>query len=136
MGRRRNEVEADIRRIERAATADQADSPEQAADRLIADLRAIDLHRLAPEAVRHLVDLLLESATVNMATKAVSFRLSLPEHALEVKNGLLALCPVASSRSSFGDQTQLTLAIADCEYLWKRGSKTEPPCYACRRRAA
>jgi hypothetical protein len=136
MGRRRNEIEADIKRIERSAVVDHADTPEQVADRLIADMRTIDLHRLAPEAVRHLVDLLVDSATVDMATKAVSFTVSLPEHALEATKGGLAMCPVASWRSSTGDQTHIVLAAAKCEYRWKRGSHTQPPCYACRRTAA
>jgi hypothetical protein len=82
---RRNEIEADIKRIERAITVDHADAPEQAADRLIANLQSIDLRRLAPGAVRRLVDLLVDSATVDMATKRVSFTLSLPEHVLEAK---------------------------------------------------
>jgi Resolvase, N terminal domain/Recombinase len=138
LGRRRNEIEGQINWHRDHHDDQTIDSPEVVADRIVTALRdtAIGLHKLAPEAVSQLVHEMVASATVDMATKAVSFGLVLPKRILDAKNKGERMCPITSSRSSTGGWTHAPIAVAECEYQFSRGSTTVPPCYVCRRRAA
>lgn len=138
LGRRRNEVEASIEQQKSSRDDNLVEPPETVVDRILTLMSdtAADLHRLAPEAVRMLVHEMVESATVNMATKAVSFRLVLPDRFLRAQERGSSLCLPQSSRSPTFWQTQRVLGVADCEYRHNRGSTTVPPCYECRRSAA
>jgi chorismate mutase len=93
---------------------------------------------LPPHVLKQVLSALTASLEVDMETKAVSFAFHLPSWAVwhHGDADLTQLCLRHSSESSTGLRTQLTLAAADCEFRWKRGSTTEPPCYDCRRRAA
>lgn len=138
LGRRRNEIEDQIERRRHHHDDRAIDSPEVVADRIVAELQgtAIGLHKLAPEAIRQLVQEIVASATVDMATKAVSFGLKLPKRYLDAKNKAGRMCPITSSRSLTGDWTHMSIAVADCHYQHLRGSHSTPPCYVCQRRAA
>ena len=140
LGRRRNEIEAELKRLarERDGECDLQVTPEVLADRVIAELRTsvLNLQKAAPEAVRNLIHEIVASATVDMATKAVAFELIVPERLLERANVMSQLCLLPSTRSSTGGQTQRPiLAVAECKYRRVRGSHTEQPCYECRRAA-
>ena len=103
---------------------------------------------LPVEAVRELVNHLIADATVDMETKAVELKLTLPIRALEAKpkknqkrkndeeavaESTDAMCPATCLRSRAGSWTQrpLTLGEAKCVYL-----KQPAACYQCRRSAA
>ncbi len=108
-------------------------------------------HRLLtlPSAVvRDVIGRLVIDAVVDMETKNVELTIALPVRAPKAppknfKNGTFAsenvtsaLCPAVSSRSPIGGWTQCIITVVSCQYEWKRGSTTVPPCYLCRRKAA
>ena len=138
LGLRRNEVEASIEQQKSTPNGEMVEPPEVIVDRILGIMSdtAADLHRLAPETVRMLVHEMVESASVNMATKAVSFCLVLPERFLRAQKRDSPLCLPQRSRSPTLRQTQRPLAVATCEYRHSRGSTSVRPCYECRRSAA
>ena len=132
LGRRRNEIEAEFKRLTREhdGERDQRLTPEVLADRVIAELRTsvLNLQKAAPEAVRNLIHEIVASATVDVATKAVAFELVVPERLLERAKAMSQLCLLPSTQSSTGEQTQRPiLAVAECKYRRVRGSHTEQP---------
>jgi hypothetical protein len=113
---------------------------------------AEDSHRLLTlpiEPLRGLVNRLIADATVDMETKAVELKLTLPTWALEgqrtkkisgkgqktVFGEPETVCPATSTWSQFGGWTQSNMATARCEYVMVQGSQV-PPCYRCQRTAA
>ena len=118
-----------------------------AAMRIISDEREA-LKSLSAEPLRELVNRLIVDAVVDMATKTVELTVALPTWALQAprkisKKGLYTrknedqpLCPVTTPWSPTGGWTQCVFTVVSCQYEWKRGSTTVPPCYQCRRKAA
>lgn len=138
LGRRCNQIEAELAERRRSRTSKQK-KVDQVVEQVINRLQRLgdELERLSPEPLRRLLNELLLSARVDLATKAVEFQIAAPQWALARLEPISGVCPTASSWSSIGGWTHRQLIVTfDCEYRQVRGSQTQPPCYECRRRAA
>jgi hypothetical protein len=145
MGERRNEVEARLAQV-RGVQQKDLRPVEQVVDEALAVLadESERLLSLSAEPLREAVNKLVPSLSVDMENKAVELSIALPVWATAVKpkprkpskRAEEAVCPPTIPWSQAGEQTQTVFATALCEYEWRRGSTTNPPCYRCRRIAA
>jgi hypothetical protein len=142
MGARRNEIEARLAQVRNVQQRDSRPA-EQVVDEAIVVL-AEDSQRLltlAGEPLREAVNRLVPSLSVDMESKTVELSIALPIWATAMKpkprkrskKAKNAVCPAPSPWSPAGGWTHTVWLTARCEYKWKRGSTTNPPCYTCRR---
>ena len=124
--------------IEAAKAAEQArmTSPEQTADRVVAQLAALSasLPTMPKFALREALGSIVEKVVVDMETKQIEVILALPAWALAQNQGQEAMRLVGTSASSTYYETHqrmtVVLAVADCRYEM-RSSRA---CYKCQRR--
>lgn len=145
LGAQRNAVESKLARIRNVQPQDQR-SVDQVVDDAVKVLAedSRQLLTLASAPLRDAANRLIPSLSVDMATKAVDLHIRLPVWATAAKatprkpskKAEKEACLTTTSWSSNGGETHIIFATAGCEYGWKRGSRTEPPCYTCRRLAA
>lgn len=145
LGARRNEIEALLAQIKSVKQADLRPVEQVVEDALIVLVEdSRQLLTLAGEPLRDAVNMLIPSLSVDMATKKVELTIALPVWATAAKpkrrnrskKAKKEVCPANTSWSQAGGWTQVVMAKARCTYKWVRGSRTQPPCYECRRLAA
>ena len=142
LGARRNEIEARLEQIKGAQHRDTR-PVEQIVDEALAILMEDSrrLLSLTGEPLREAVNRLIPHLEVDMETKAVDLSIALPVWATmakpnrrkHAKNEEMPVCPPTTPWSPDGDWTHPIFATAKCEYEWRRGATTTPPCYRCRR---
>ncbi|HEX8325138.1 MAG TPA: recombinase family protein [Tepidisphaeraceae bacterium] len=144
LGKRRNTIEAQLKRARQTVATDQRPA-DQVVDHALAVL-AGDSQQLLTLPVAPLRDLVLSyivAAVVDMETKAVEFTVALPSWVTRVppktknhvKKAENPLCPVQSTRSPTDAWTHHPWLTIACDYRSIVGSTTQPPCYVCRRAA-
>lgn len=145
MGARRNEIEARLSQIRSSEHCDLR-PVEQVVEHTLTVLAedSRSLLTLSGEPLREAVNRLIPNLSVDMESKAVELTVALPVWATTAKPKLRkrskeaekTVCPETTPWSPTGGWTHRSYVSIQCSYIRVQGSRTQAPCYHCRRQAA